>query len=95
MNIMKITLMWMVTGGRQETISTEVTDATSDDQGMEEYISEQGEDNDNKQDEDAEEMERRSESNEGHNCNDYIIDDELHALPLQGLKSKVLNYFSF
>ena len=52
-------------GGRRDTTSTEITDSTSDDQGMEEHIGEQGEDNDNEQDEDAEEMEQSGESNEG------------------------------
>ena len=53
-------------GGRRETTSTEITDVTSNDQGMEEHIiGEQGEDNDNGQDEDAEEMEQSGESNEG------------------------------
>ena len=52
-------------GGRRETTSTEITDATSDDQGMEEHIGEQGEDINNEQDEDAEEMEQSGESNEG------------------------------
>ena len=42
--------------GKWETTSTEITDTTIDDQGMEEYISEQGEDNDNEQDEDAKEI---------------------------------------
>ena len=35
---------------------TEITDTTIDNRGMEEHVSEQGEDNDNEQDEDAEEM---------------------------------------
>ena len=35
---------------------TEITDTTIDSRGLEEHISEQGEDNDNEQDEDAEEM---------------------------------------
>ena len=81
--------------GRRETTSTEITDATSNDQGMEEHIGEQGEDNDNEQDKDAEEMEQSGESNEGHSSNDCIIDNELDVLPLQGSKGKVWSYFGF
>ena len=51
--------------GRRQTTGTEITDATSDDRGMEEQISEQREGKDIEQDEDAEEMEQSGESNEG------------------------------
>ena len=81
--------------GRRQTTGTEITDATSDDRGMEEQISEQREGKDIEQVEDAEEMERSGESNEGQSSNDCIVDDELDVLPLQGSKSKVWSYFGF